>query len=87
MPSIILAFSEKFGYTTTMKNILKPFGKPSLILVFFILLVIASWLWWHFTDIDIMLGNYGKGHTYFDIGLSIIMVVGFPLFIIGLLYK
>lgn len=34
-----------------------------------------------------MLGNYGKGHTYFDIGLSMIMVIWFPLFLIGILYK
>ena len=34
-----------------------------------------------------MFGNYGKLHTYTDILLSGIMILGFPLFLIGILYK
>jgi hypothetical protein len=34
-----------------------------------------------------MFGNYGKTHTYIDIVLSMVMVFGFPLFIVGMYYK
>lgn len=34
-----------------------------------------------------MIGNYGKVHTYTDIGLSLVMIVGFPLFLVGFWYK
>jgi hypothetical protein len=34
-----------------------------------------------------MFGNYGEIHTYTDIGLSAIMIIGFPLFLIALYHK
>jgi len=34
-----------------------------------------------------MVGNYGKLHTYIDVMLSIIMIVGFPLFLLGFWHK
>ena len=34
-----------------------------------------------------MFGNYGPIHTYTDIILSLLMIIGFPLFLIGMLYK
>jgi hypothetical protein len=34
-----------------------------------------------------MFGNYGKFHTYTDIVLSMIMIFGFPLFIMGMYHK
>ena len=34
-----------------------------------------------------MFGNYGELHTYTDIVLSMIMVIGFPLFIVAMYYK
>jgi hypothetical protein len=52
-----------------------------------ILVALAWGLWWYFTDIRIMFGNYGKLHTYTDIVLSMVMVFGFPLFIVGMYYK
>jgi len=57
------------------------------ILSYTILVILSSGIWWYFTDSRIMLGNYGKIHTYTDIGLSIIMIVGFPLFLVALSYK
>lgn len=54
----------------------------------YLLLVVASFcLWYYTTDIEIMFGNYGKLHTYTDMALSGIMILGFPLFLIALFYK
>lgn len=44
-------------------------------------------LWWYFTDVAIMIGNYGIRHTSLDVGLSMIMVVCFPLFLMALYHK
>ncbi|MDD2693766.1 MAG: hypothetical protein PHY14_02440 [Candidatus Gracilibacteria bacterium] len=68
-------------------NYLKPFKKRSLFITFIILVLIGFGIWWYFTDIAIMFGNYGKTHTYIDISLSVVMILGFPLFLIGILYK
>ena len=57
------------------------------ILSYIMLIIISSGIWWYFTDIAIMFGNYGKIHTYTDIGLSMIMIFGFPLFLIALYHK
>jgi hypothetical protein len=55
--------------------------------IYILLVLIALWVWWSFTDIGIMFGNYGKLHTYSDIFLSSIMILGFPLFIIAIIYR
>lgn len=68
-------------------NLIKPFRNISLVLIYIALTLLGGYLWWHFTDIAIMLGNYGKVRTYFDSILSGVMIIGFPLFIIGILYK
>lgn len=34
-----------------------------------------------------MVGNYGKLHAYLDVSLSIIMILGFPLFLMGFYHK
>jgi hypothetical protein len=57
------------------------------ILSYIILVTVSSGIWWYFTDTRSMLGNYGKIHTYIDVGLSIIMIVGFPLFLVALSHK
>ena len=56
-------------------------------LAYVVSVTIAFLIWWQFTDIAIMLGNYGKIHTYTDIFLSSIMILGFPLFLLALFYK
>jgi hypothetical protein len=68
-------------------NLQKLFWTKMRIFAYTILILIAWSTWWYFTDIAIMLWNYGKIHTYIDIGLSIMMVFGFPLFILALSYK
>ena len=68
-------------------NLLKPLRKTGFLITFLILIAIGFFLWWYFTDIEIMFGNYGKIHTYTDIFLSLIMIIGFPLFIVGVLYR
>ena len=34
-----------------------------------------------------MVGNYGKLHTYTDVALSMVMIFGFPLFLIAFAHK
>lgn len=68
-------------------NLMKPFRNRYFILVFIVLILLGVYLWWNFTDVAIMFGNYGKIRTYFDITLSMMMIIGFPLFIVGILYK
>lgn len=57
------------------------------ILSYIIIVIISSGIWWYFTDIAIMFGNYGDIHTYTDIALSIIIIAIFPLFLVALWYK
>jgi hypothetical protein len=70
-----------------LSNLRKPFSNWYLILIFLLLVMLWGYLWWTFTDVEIMFGNYGKIHTGIDIVLSSIMIIGFPLFIIGIIYK
>ena len=52
------------------------------------LFVATLWIiWWYFTDISIMLGNYGAFHTTIDILLSMLLILGFPLFLTALMYR
>jgi hypothetical protein len=69
------------------QNLKKLFSSQSRSFAYIFLVALACALWWYFTDIRIMFGNYGKLHTYTDIALSMIMVFGFPLFIVGMYYK
>lgn len=55
--------------------------------VYLLLVVVSFYLWYYTTDIEIMFGNYGKLHTYTDMTLSGIMILGFPLFLIAIFYK
>ncbi len=68
-------------------QIFKVLSSPRFFLSYIFLVSIAFGIWWYFTDVRIMLGNYGKPFTYTDVSLSMLMVVGFPLFLIGVLYK
>ena len=34
-----------------------------------------------------MIGNYGKLHTYTDVALSMVMIFGFPLFLVAFWYR
>ncbi len=68
-------------------SVLKPFQKPVLSIFYICLVAVLLLLWWNFTDIGIMLWNYWKLHTYTDIIFSIIIILCFPLFLIGIIYK
>lgn len=70
-----------------IQNIWKPFHNKKLIFLYILLTVVLFFVWWTFTDIEIMYGNYGSIHTNIDISLSLVMIFGFPLFLIGILYK
>ena len=70
-----------------LSNLKKLFSSWKNILIYLTLTIITLWLWWNFTDIEIMFWNYGPLHTYTDIGLSIIMILGFPLFLIALIHR
>jgi hypothetical protein len=65
----------------------KLFSSPSRVIAYIILTIIAGLIWWFFTDIRIMFGNYGELHTYTDIVLSWVMILAFPLFLIAIYHK
>lgn len=69
------------------QNLNHLFKKKNIKTLYILLVMLAFGVWWYFTDIRIMLGNYGKVHTYTDIWLSIVMIFWFPLFLIALYYK
>lgn len=70
-----------------LHNLQKVFSSSLRIFAYIFIVLIAWGIWWFFTDVAIMFGNYGALHTYIDIGLSLIMVFGFPLFLMGFWYK
>lgn len=70
-----------------IQNIFKPFYNKKLLFLYVLFVVVLFFVWWTFTDIGIMYGNYGSLHTNIDISLSLVMIFGFPLFLIGILYK
>lgn len=70
-----------------LNNLKKIFIDPKFFLGYLVLVAISFGIWWYFTDVRIMLGNYGKPFTYTDVSLSMLMILGFPLFLMGLLYK
>ncbi len=69
------------------QNLSKLFSTKSRIFIYIILVLMAWGVWWYFTDVAIMVGNYGKLHTYIDVMLSIMLIVWFPLFLLGFWYK
>lgn len=69
------------------QNLKKLFYIKTRIFAYILLVMLAWWVWWYFTDVAIMVGNYGKLHTYIDVMLSIMMIVGFPLFLLGFWHK
>ena len=63
------------------------FTSTTRIFAYFILVLLLTLIWWYTTDIRVMFGNYGNVHTYTDIGLSIFIIIFFPLLIISIFYK
>jgi hypothetical protein len=73
--------------TQILSSLQSLFSTKSRICAYIILVLAAGLLWWYTTDIAIMFGNYGTLHTYADIVLSMIMIFGFPLFILAVVYR
>ncbi len=69
------------------QNLKTLFSSWKYVISYIVLVFCAFWIWWNFIDIENMLGNYREVHTYIDVSLSVIMVLGFPLFIIALVYR
>ncbi len=65
----------------------KPFKNKKLVFLYIFWVITAFFVWWKFTDIAIMYGNYGSIHTNIDILLSVFMILWFPLFLVGIIYK
>ena len=65
----------------------KLFSSKSGIFAYIVLILLAWGVWWYFTDVAVMFGNYGVAYTSFDIALSLVMVLGFPLFLVAFWYK
>ena len=69
------------------KNIKDLFSSKYNIFGYWILVIILASLWYLSTDFRIMFWNYGYTHTYFDISLSIIIILLFPVLIVSIIYK
>lgn len=83
-------FHKKWKYyflLFMLYNFLKPFKKPILFTLYLVLLVSGYFLWRTFTDTGIMFWNYGNIYTYTDISFSAMIIILFPLFVIGVIYK
>lgn len=69
----------------------KIFSSPYTAALYILLALIAGVTWWITTDVKITLGNLGaEGKTlyvYLDILVSIFIVLLFPLFITGFIYR
>lgn len=50
-------------------------------------IITLTLVWWFFTEIAVMFGNYGYLHTSIDIILSITTILLFPLFLLGLHHR
>lgn len=67
--------------------IFKPLKNPKLFTSYVFLAIFLYTIGEYFTDREVMLGNYGKFHTYFDYTLSILVALLFPLFLIGIAHR
>lgn len=72
---------------TYRRSIYTIFSQKRLITIYGISVVLLTCIWWFFTEIAVMVGNYGYTHTVFDIMLSIVTILFFPLFLIALWHR
>ena len=70
-----------------IKNLLHLFDSFWRILSYISMVLLFTGVWWYFTDIRIMFGNYGNTHTYLDIILSILIILLFPILLLSVIYK
>ncbi|PID84268.1 hypothetical protein CSB09_01940 [Candidatus Gracilibacteria bacterium] len=70
-----------------LQNLKTLFSKRWVLPVYGILVFFQASLWYYFTDVEIMFGNYGALHTWTDILLSWATFLLFPLFIFAFVYK
>lgn len=71
-----------------LKNIFAVLKNPNSFIVWFLSSFLAITLWYAYSDIEYVAGNY-QSHTfaYFDMILSWIMVLLLPLMIAGIVYR
>jgi membrane protease YdiL (CAAX protease family) len=69
------------------KNLNHLFSSTKRRIAYILMTIALASIWWFATDIKIIFGNYGNIHGYTDIILSILMIIGFPLFIVALTYR
>lgn len=70
-----------------LSNIRCIFQNKTYLIAYSILVGIFGMLWWHFTDITLAWWNYGAIRTSIDTTISLINILGFPLFIIAWIYR
>lgn len=63
------------------------FKNPKYILAYFVMVGILAWLWYHFTDLEALYGNYGALQFWIDTATSWVNILGFPMFIVAWLYR
>jgi hypothetical protein len=70
-----------------MRSLYRILSVRSSQIIYIISIISLAIVWWFFTEIAVMVGNYGKLHTSIDIILSITTILLFPLFLLGLYHR
>lgn len=69
------------------KHLFLVLSSPLRLTIYLMAVILSGWIWWNFTDIEIIFGNYGYWYGVIDVSLSIITILVFPLFIIAWIYR
>lgn len=68
-------------------NISLIFKNPKYIIGYILGVIFFGFLWYKFTDFNLMRGNYGIAHYYYDGIISWINILAFPFFITVWIYR
>ncbi len=70
-----------------LSNIFKVLKNPNSFIIWFLTTAIAIVLWYIYSDIEYVWGNYGLTFAYLDAFLSWMMIILFPLMIAGIVHR
>lgn len=69
------------------QNIRLLFARRSYLIAYILMVLVLLGTWYFFTNHKIIVGNYGLLHASIDIGLSMIVIWGFPLFLLAWIFR
>lgn len=68
-------------------NIALIFKNPKYSIAYILMVIIIGILWIKNTSFGLIYGNYGPARYYYDIFLSVVNILAFPLFILAWIYR